>query len=375
MIVRQFLALYKARTMEFVRDRGTFYWNLLFPVFLVLGMAFAFSGGDEKLYKIGVIGTPDPLVRILGMEQMQVIPYVDAREASQKLQRHQIDFVIDFNQREFAINEESSKGRFLRELFLAQEAVAALKAPTDLNPGTGTEAALSPGSADASSEAQATALSPGEALSPGFSERTVTGRATRYVDWLVPGVIGMNMMFSSLFGVGYVIVRYRKNGVLKRLKATPVHALNFVSAQAASRLVIVLLTSIFVFAGTNLLLRFVMRGSYLDLLLLTTLGILCMISLGLVFASRMRSEELAGGVLNLVTIPMLALSGVFFSLEGSPPILRTISRGFPLTHFIEAARKIMLDGAGLVQVAPNLLFLASLTGVFLLLSAASFKWE
>jgi ABC-type multidrug transport system permease subunit len=349
MIARQFLALYKARTMEFVRDRGTFFWNLLFPVFLVLGMAFAFSGGDEKLYKIGVVGTPDPQVRILGMDQMQVIPYVDALEASQRLERHQIDFVIDFEKREFAVNEESSKGRFLRELFVAQQAVA------DLSP-----AVTVPNTA---------------AFTAAFAERAVSGRATRYVDWLVPGVIGMNMMFSSLFGVGYVIVRYRKNGVLKRLKATPVHALNFVSAQAASRLVIVLSTSIFVFTGTNLLLHFVMRGNYLDLLLLTTLGILCMISLGLVFASRMRSEELAGGVLNLVTIPMLALSGVFFSLEGSPPILRTISRAFPLTHFIEAARKIMLDGAGLIQVAPNLLFLASLTAVFLVLSAALFKWE
>ncbi|MFH2113351.1 MAG: ABC transporter permease [Spirochaetota bacterium] len=355
MIARQFAALYKARTMEFVRDRGTFFWNLLFPVFLVLGMAFAFSGGDEKLYKIGVVGKADPLVRILGMDQMQVIPYSDALEASQRLERHQIDFVIDFEKREFAINEESSKGRFLRELFVAQQAVAGL------DPRTGAEAALSPDFI--------------AAFAAAFAERAVSGRAARYVDWLVPGVIGMNMMFSSLFGVGYVIVRYRKNGVLKRLKATPVHALNFVSAQAASRLVIVLLTSIFVFTGTNLLLRFVMRGSYLDLLLLTTLAILCMISLGLVFASRMRSEELAGGVLNLVTIPMLALSGVFFSLEGSPPILRTISRAFPLTHFIEAARKIMLDGAGLVQVAPNLLFLASLTAAFLVLSAALFKWE
>ena len=367
MIARQFIALYKARTMEFVRDRGTFYWNLLFPVFLVLGMAFAFSGGDDKLYKIGSIGIPDPQVRILVMEQMQVIPYIDAQEASQKLERHQIDFVIDFERREFAVNEQSSKGRFLRELFLTQQAVANPEALTGPEMDPSPEATPSPGTVRSPISAAAFAAA--------FAERTVSGRATRYVDWLVPGVIGMNMMFSSLFGVGYVIVRYRKNGVLKRLKATPVHALNFVSAQAASRLVIVLLTSIFVFTGTNLLLRFVMRGSYLDLLLLTTLGILCMIALGLVFASRMRSEELAGGVLNLVTMPMLALSGVFFSLEGSPPILRTISRGFPLTHFIEAARKIMLDGANLVQVAPNLLFLASLTAVFLVLSAALFKWE
>ncbi len=208
-----------------------------------------------------------------------------------------------------------------------------------------------------------------------FTEKKVSGRPTRYVDWLVPGVIGMNMMFSSLFGVGYVIVRYRKNGVLKRLKATPVHALNFVSAQAASRLVIVLLTSVFVYAGTNLVLHFVMRGSYLNLLLLTTAGILCMISLGLVFASRMRSEELAGGVLNLVTFPMIALSGVFFSLEGSPPVLRKIATVFPLTHFTDAARKIMLDGAGLAQIAPNLLVLLGLTALFLAVSSILFKWE
>jgi ABC-2 type transport system permease protein len=340
MIVRQFAAMFKARTMEFVRDRGTFFWNLLFPVFLVFGLAFTFSGGDDKLFKLGVVGRPDPALRLLGLEQMQVIPYSEAPSALSKLERHQLDFVIDFDRREFAINEQSNKGRLVRELFTAQLAAA-----------------------------------PAAAAGGAFSERAVTGQATRYVDWLVPGVIGMNMMFSSLFGVGYVIVRYRKNGVLKRLKATPVSALNFVSAQAASRLTIVLLTSIFVFAGTNLLLHFMMRGSYLNLLVLTAFGILCMISLGLVFASRMRSEEMAGGILNVVTFPMLALSGVFFSLEGSPPILRTISAIFPLTHFTEGARKIMLDGAGIAEIAPHLLVLGGLTVVFLVISSLLFKWE
>ena len=345
MLIRQFAALFKARTMEFVRDRGTFYWNLLFPVFLVFGLAFAFSGGDETLYKVGVVGRPDASVAMLGMEQVQSIAYDDAGAARRKLERHQIDFVVDFDASSFTINEESNKGRFLRTLFIAQEAARASQAVAS---GTGSRT---------------------------FAEHAVSGRATRYVDWLVPGVIGMNMMFSSLFGVGYVIVRYRKNGVLKRLKATPVHALNFVAAQAASRLVIVLLTSAFVFTGTNLILHFMMRGHYLDLLILTTLGILCMISLGLVFASRMKSEEMAGGVLNIITFPMVALSGVFFSLEGSPAILRTVSRAFPLTHFIEAARKIMLDGAGLAQIAPNLAVLAGLTVIFLVLSSVLFKWE
>ncbi|PKL26803.1 MAG: ABC transporter permease [Spirochaetae bacterium HGW-Spirochaetae-3] len=341
-MIKQFGALFKARTMEYVRDRGTFYWSLLFPVFLVLGLAFAFSGGDDKLFKVGVVGVQDPSVALLGMEQVQLVPYPDAAAAAERLARHQIDFMIDFTASSFAINAESSKGRLVRDLFLAQQATAP--------DGSGNRAVT-------------------------FSETVVTGKATRYVDWLVPGVIGMNMMFSSLFGVGFVIVRYRKNGVLKRFKATPVSALNFVSAQAASRLVIVLLTSVVVFAGTNAFLHFMMRGSYVNLLLLTVLGILCMISLGLVFASRMRSEEMANGVLNIVTFPMLALSGVFFSLEGSPQILRTVSRAFPLTHFIEAARKIMLDGAGLAAIAPNLLVLGALTVVFLAIGSALFQWE
>jgi len=335
--------MFKARTMEFVRDRGTFFWNMLFPLFLVFGLAFAFSGGEEAIFKVGVVGAPPSGMPFMKLEQAHFIPYqgnAAAATARLKLEQHQIDMVLDFDANEYAVNDESSKGRLIRTLFSAQQTA--------------------------------------ERTAPGglvLAERTVKGRATRYVDWLVPGVIGMNMMFSSLFGVGYVIVRYRKNGVLKRFKATPVHALNFVSAQAVSRLVIVLATSVFVYAGTNLFLGFMMRGSYLNLLLLTTLGIFCMISLGLVFASRMRSEEMAGGVLNLITFPMLALSGVFFSLEGSPPILKTISLAFPLTHFTEASRKIMLDGAGLLEIAPHLLVLGGLTVVFLVLSSLLFKWE
>ncbi len=250
---------------------------------------------------------------------------------------------IDFDRGEFAVNEKSKNGTLLRTLLQAQMAA------------TGT------GGAPAKRRI--------------LSEVVVSGDAPRYVDWLVPGVIGMNMMFSSLFGVGYVIVRYRKNGVLKRLKATPIHPLNFVLAQGASRLLIVLLTSIVVYAGTDAVLAFTMRGSYFDLLLVTTLGILCMISLGLVFASRLKSEELAGGLLNILTFPMIALSGVFFSLEGSPAVLRAVAKAFPLTHFIDASRAIMLDGADLAAVAPNLLALAGMTALFLGVSSALFKWE
>ncbi len=191
----------------------------------------------------------------------------------------------------------------------------------------------------------------------------------------MPGIIGMNMMFSCLFGIGFVLVRYRKNGVLKRFKATPVSAINFVSAQAASRLLIVIITSVLVFAGTNAFLGFTMNGSYLNLLLVTTLAIVSMISIGLVFASRLKSEELASGLMNLVTFPMLILSGVFFSLEGTPQILQSVAQILPLTHFVDAARAIMLDGAGFLEVAPNMLYLGVISVVLLFVSSLMFRWE
>lgn len=337
---RSFAAIVKARTMEFLRDRGTFIWNLIFPVIMVFGFAFAFSGGaNDAVLTVGTFGTaPDDfsLFQLSGIEQ---IDYQDRSvsidEALQKLRRHQMDMLIDFDSGGYYINSESPSADIARSLI----------------------------------------SSPGAPQNAELTEEQVEGRAIRYVDWVVPGIVGMNMMFSCLFGVGFVLVRYRKNGVLKRMKATPVTPLTFVSAQAASRLIIVIVTSVIVYIGTNLALKFMMNGSYLDLFIITVLAIISMISLGLVFASRFKSEEMANGVLNLVTFPMIILSGVFFSLEDAPAFIRSIAKVFPLTHFIDGARAIMIDGAGLGQILPNLLYLAIFSLVMLIGSSLLFRWE
>ena len=138
---------------------------------------------------------------------------------------------------------------------------------------------------------------------------------------------------------------------------------------------IVLLTSIVVFTGTNIFLHFMMRGSYLLLILVAVLAILAMISLGLAFASRFKSEELANGLMNLVTLPMILLSGVFFPLDDAPPALKVFSNALPLTQFVDGARKIMLEGAGITTIFPNLIYLMVMTAFFLLLSSFLFKWE
>ena len=341
--MKKFMAMIKARNMEFIRDKGTFFWNLIFPVIMIVGFSFAFSGNDKELFKAGLLGNI-PAPETLSFLAMETINYIDYSKEENKLpgekildrlRFHQIDILLDFDRNVYYINEQSPNAEVLNKLLQSS-----LKESSIV-----------------------------------LAEQQVSGKAIRYVDWLVPGVIGMNMLFSCLFGVGYVIVRYRKNGVLKRLKATPITPFGFISAQMLSRFIIVLCTSILVYIGTNLFLKFMMLGSYLNLILITSLAILCMISLGLIFAARFKSEELSGGLMNLASFPMIILSGVFFSLEGTPSLMRRISRVIPLTHYIEGARSIMLDGANLAGILPNLFVLGGMTVLFLGTASALFQWD
>jgi ABC-type multidrug transport system permease subunit len=203
----------------------------------------------------------------------------------------------------------------------------------------------------------------------------VEGDPVRYVDWVLPGILGMNIMFSSLFGVGYVVVRYRKNGFLKRLRATPLRAIEFVIAQVASRLVLILIITSFVYTGTTFFLDIRMDGSYLLLLAVLFAGSISMISMGLMVAARVTSEELAGGLLNMVTWPMMMLSGVWFSLEAASDWVRQVATVFPLTHMLDAARAVMLDGAGLTEIMPEIVILLGMSVIFLAVGAFTFRWH
>ncbi len=330
---RRFLAVLVARNKEFLRDRAALSWNIMFPVLIVIGFAFAFSGGDNTEYKVGVVASDHNADNpFLQLNYIQFIPVDNPSLAQTKVSRHQLDMLIDLNNNRYWINDSSAKGYFLERL---------------LNSSAHNR----------------------------YSREMLTGPQIRYVDWLIPGVLGMNMMFSALYGVGYVIVRYRKNGVLKRLKATPLNALEFLSAQLASRLWLILAVVTVIYVGTNFFVNFIMHGNYLHLLAVFALGAFSMICLGLVVAARLRSEELADGMLNLATWPMMFLSGVWFSLDGLHPWVQKLGQVFPLTHITTAARAIMLDGASLGDVAGHLAILAVMSLIFLLLGAFLFRWE
>ena len=214
MNLRRYLALLHCRNLEFLRDRGTFGWNVALPLMLVLGIGFAFSGQGRPLFKVGVVAAPGvtrprPPRRTSAPSTSSSCRSTTSPLAATKVERHQLDMVIDLRDpaaRRYWINATSPRGYALERM-----------------------------------------LDGGHP--PGWERAAISGREVRYVDWLVPGVLGMNMMFSCLFGVGYVIVRYRKSGYLKRLYATPLTALEFLAAQVTSRLLLTLSITVVVFAA------------------------------------------------------------------------------------------------------------------------------
>ena len=338
-MIRRYLAVLKTRNLEFLRDRAALGWNVALPVFIVVGMWLIFSGGQKPLFKVAVLNGNTAIASIdvafLKTRYVDFYPVDDEAATESKVAHNQIDMLIDLRDTKiprYWVNETSPKG-YILEKILAGE--------TDTH----------------------------------YIRATVSGRAINYVDWLVPGVLGMNMMFSCLFGVGYVIVRYRKSGFLKRLNATPLKAFEFIAAQVSSRLLLIMSVTTLVFIGTYWLVGFYMAGNYLLLLLTAVLGAVCMISLGLLVAARVASEEFAGGLLNLASWPMMFLSGVWFSLEGSPMWIQDIAKVFPLTQMLDAARKVMLDGAGLTAIWPQLLSMTCMSALFLALGSFGFKWK
>lgn len=325
--------------MEFLRDRASLGWNLLFPLVMVAGLAIIFGGPPRPLFKVAVIGAGEPVQTtahpFLATRYAEFFPWpADQRGAAvAKVGRHRLDMLLDLGgQPRYWVNPESPKGYVLERLLLAAG---------------------------------------GQPLEHG----AVPGRPIRYIDFLLPGILGMNMMFSCLWGVGYVVVRYRKSGFLKRLNATPVRPIEFILAQLTSRLLLIMAITLVVYVGTDWVIGFRMEGSYALLVLVTTLGALAMIAMGFVVAAFVASEELAGGILNFLSWPMMLLSGVWFSMEGSQPWLRQLAQLFPLTHLVGAARAIMLDGAGLREVAPQIATMTAMMAGFLAIGACIFRWR
>jgi len=329
---RRFYSIFKSRNIEFFRDKGALGWVFVFPILVTFGFSYLFNLGDQGIFKSAYIGE----TKVVKSELLNWLPYQNLEEAKNKLRHHQVDILINFTTDpiSYYMNPSSPNSRVAEKLFLESQS------PIKSN----------------------------------IQKNTVEGREIKYIDWLFPGLLTMNVLWMALWGVGWVIVRHRKLGVLKRFKASPLTPLEYLLAQVCSRLFILVTSGVMIFAGGHLIHPFVTEGSYLTLLFIYTMGCLSLSSIGLVVAARITSEEFANGILNLLTYPMMFLSEIWFSLEGSSETTKTLAKMMPLWHMTESFRKVMTEGATLADIAPSMWLLFGITVFFTAIGSMMFKW-
>ena len=198
---------------------------------------------------------------------------------------------------------------------------------------------------------------------------------SRYIDFVVPGLLGMNLMGSAIWGMGFSIVDSRQKKLLKRLVASPMPRWQYLASYLLSRLAMLVIEVVGFLGFARLIFGVPFRGSIWQLGFLCVLTSLAFSALGLLVASRARTMEAASGLMNLVMLPMWVLSGVFFSATRFPAVMQPVVRALPLTAAIDAMRGNMLQGMNLGQLAPQMGILLAWLVVPFAVSLRIFRWR
>jgi len=339
--------LTSARVKEFLREPEAVFWVFLFPVLLAIVLGFAFREKPPDRIPIGVISGPasgkasgQAILALSGSSALLPKAYA-ADEGRDALRTGKISLLVEPGPPVvFHLDETRPDSR-----------IARLAADDALQRAAGRADPLQ------------------------VRDEKVTEKGSRYIDFLIPGLLGMNLMGTGIWSLAFSITSARNRRVLKRLVATPMRRGDYLLSQIMGRLAF-LLPEIVLLAGFGWLAFDVpMRGSLLLFFAVCLLGTMSFCGLGLLIASRVRTIEGASGLANFVMMPMWLLSGVFFSNERFPDVIQPLLRALPLTALNEALRGIMNEGQGLVEVAPQLAILTVWGLVSFAVALKIFRWK
>jgi ABC-type multidrug transport system permease subunit len=326
------------RLLEFLREPEALFWGFAFPVLLAAGLGMAFRNSAPEVLKIAVSDTK--VADRLRREKSLDIEPMPVNVAEAALRAGKVALTVSSDARGvfvYRYDDTNPEGRLAR--LLADNAIQSV----------------------------------GRRLAS--ADDILREPGTRYIDFLVPGLLGMTLMGTSMWGMGFGIVDARRRKLLKRLIATPMPRAFYLLSFALSHFLIAAAEIVVFVAFGSLLLHVPIRGSVFDLMAVCVAGNLCFSAIGLLIASRTQTLEGASGLTNLVMLPMWICSGVFFSAQRFPPVLQPLLHALPLTALIDALRRNMLEGAGLRQVFPELLLLTSCFAVCFGVALKAFKWR
>ncbi len=337
------LTLNRIRVM--LREPEVLFWIFLFPILLILGVGIAFSDPTPEVFRVGIErGSTSESLR-------------DALDASPELQAVLLE--------PGTLQDELRRGRVTVLAEATPDGVVTIRFDA-ARPEARAARLLAESTLQRSAGADAPLV---------IREERVTARGQRYIDWLIPGLIGFNLMGTGLWSVAFYTTQARENRELRRLISTPMRRSHFLLAQILARYVFLVAEIPLIVLFAWLVFGVSVEGSLLPLALVILLGATCFTGLGLLAASRVRTTEGVSGVINLIMMPMLILSGVFFSIDRFPEAVRPLLTLLPLTALNEALRAIYNDGLGLLAVPGELAILGVWTVASFLVALRIFRWQ
>jgi ABC-2 type transport system permease protein len=332
-----------ARVRELVREPEAVFWVFVFPILLagILGLAFR-SRPPEALPVAVVLGkaAAPRLAALRAAPGLRPEPFTEPEARAALLRGHVVLVVSAGEPPAYTYDPTQPESRAAR---LAVDAA--------LQRAAGRTDAFAPGAVE------------------------ITEPGARYVDFLVPGLLGMNLMGTGMWGVGFSLVVARNGNLLKRLVAAPARRSHVLGAQLLSRLLFLVPEAGALIFFACFLLGVPLRGSLVTLGVVALLGALAFTGLGLLTAARPRTIEGVSGIMNLVMVPMWVFSGVFFSTERFPAAIQPFVQALPLTALNDALRAVMLDGASLAATAPELLNLTVWGVLSFAIALKIFRWQ
>jgi ABC-2 type transport system permease protein len=341
-----FTHLLMARMKELKREPEVIFWVFGFPILLALGLGIAFRNKPIGTTSIAIVSGPgaeNVLAMIQRSPQKASIraEILDRESAVQGLRLGKYDLVVEPDGPSFRYRYDPAR----QESVLSRAAVDAA-----LQTAAGRKDPLATSSV-ASSE-------------PG----------SRYIDFLIPGLLGMNLMNAAMWGIGFALVDMRQRKLLKRFVATPMRRTDFLMALMSSRIVLMLIEVSLMLSFGALVFHMRILGSLLTIVLIGTIGAIGFGGVGLLTASRAQKIESVSGLINLVMMPMWIFSGVFFSYERFPAMLHPFIKALPLTALNDALRATILEGASLSDQSGRLLILVLWGGLSFILALRWFRW-
>ena len=330
------------RFREFLREPEALFWVFVFPLILAAGLGVAFRNRPPEVTKIGSVSA-SLRSALAGEKLLDVAEFPSAAAAEQALLTGKIALLI----------ESGSGGQVVYRY-------------DDTNPDARNARML----ADNAIQRAA-----GRADPVASSESLIREPGSRYIDFLLPGLLGMNLMGSGIWGLVFAIVDARRKKLMKRLIATPMPRHYYLLSFLLSRLGLLVVEVVLLAGFGALAFQVPLRGSLTSLALICVVGSLSFSAIGLLISSRLQTIEAASGVSNLVMMPMWVVSGVFFSAQRFPSAAQPIIHALPLTALIEALRANMLQGAPLSNLAPQLGILTAWMLASFVLALKLFRWR